>query len=72
MLAKEFDETGVTAEPEVIHGHPADVLVRRSDHTDLLVLGSRGHSPLANLLLGFTADHCARHALCPTMLGRAS
>ena len=48
LLHRELTDTDVTARPEVIHGHPADVLTRRSAHADLLVLGSRGHSPLAN------------------------
>lgn len=61
----------MTAHPEVIHGYPADILTRRSTHADLLILGARGHNPLANLLLGSTADHCARHAHCPTMIVHA-
>ncbi len=72
LLDTELTVADVTAHPEVIHGNPADVLVRRSGHADLLVLGSRGHTPLANLLLGSTADHCARQARCPTMIVRAS
>ncbi|TNC21575.1 universal stress protein [Amycolatopsis alkalitolerans] len=68
LLEKELAETGVTALPEVIHGYPTDVLTRRSEHADLLVLGARGHSPLTTLLLGSTADHCARHARCPIMI----
>ena len=71
VLHRELTDTGVSARSEVIHGHPADVLTRRSAHADLLVLGSRGRSPLANLLLGSTADHCARQARCPTMIVRA-
>ena len=70
LLAKELAETGVAAHHEVIHGNPVEVLTRLSGQADLLVLGSRGHSPLANLLLGSTADHCARHARCPTMIVR--
>jgi nucleotide-binding universal stress UspA family protein len=72
LLHKELAEAGVTAHSVVIHGHAADVLIRHSEDADLLVLGSRGHSPLANLAVGSTADHCARHARCPAMFVRAS
>jgi len=68
LLDKELGETGVTAHSEVIHGYPGDVLTRRSARADLLVVGSRGHTPLANLLLGSTADQCARYARCPRMI----
>lgn len=67
LVDKELERAGVAARPVVIHGHAADVLVRHSGHADLLVLGSRGHNPLATLLLGSTTDHCARHAACPVM-----
>ncbi len=68
LMRKELDETGVAAEPEVIHGHPADILTERSREADLLVVGATGHTALAKLLVGSTADHCARHAHCPTMI----
>ncbi len=70
LLHGELAESGVRARPVVIHGNPADVLARRSGHADLLVLGCRGQNPLANLLLGSVADHCARRAHCPTMIVR--
>ncbi len=68
LIAKELAETGVSADAEVIHGYPTDILTRRSRGADLVVVGTRGHSPLATLLLGSTADYCARHAHCPTMI----
>jgi nucleotide-binding universal stress UspA family protein len=68
LLKRELDGTGVTARPVVLTGHPSDVLVRHSKHADLLVLGSRGHSRVAGLFLGSTADRCARHASCPVLV----
>lgn len=70
LLAKELAEAGVDAHALVIHGYADDLLVRHSAHAALLVLGARGHSALTRLLLGSTADHCARHAHCPTMIVR--
>jgi nucleotide-binding universal stress UspA family protein len=71
LVKGELSGAGVKAHPVVVPGHVADVLVHHSEHADLLVLGSRGHRPLAGLLLGSTAEHCAYHAHCPTMLVRA-
>lgn len=68
LLNQELTGAGVTAHPEVIHGSPSEILTRRSEHADLLVLGKLGHTPPANLLVGSTADHCARCARCPTMV----
>ena len=70
LVTKELAETGVIAHTVVASGTPPDVLVRHSADADLLVLGSRGHNPLAALALGSTSDHCVRHAACPVMVVR--
>ncbi|HLT12038.1 MAG TPA: universal stress protein [Micromonosporaceae bacterium] len=62
----------VPVESVVVGGHPGDVLVRESEEADLLVLGSRGTSAVAGLLLGSTSDYCARHAACPVMIVRSA
>jgi nucleotide-binding universal stress UspA family protein len=46
-------------------GTPADVLMRRSQGADLLVVGSRGHGGFGAMLLGSTSMQCALHATCP-------
>jgi nucleotide-binding universal stress UspA family protein len=55
--------------PEVrVHagmGGAADVLLRRSQGADLLVVGSRGHGGLGAVLLGSTSMQCTLHATCP-------
>ena len=70
FVGEALAESGVSGRPTVVNGHPADVLVRQSAKADLLVLGSRGHNPLATLTLGSTSDYCARHAECPVMIVR--
>jgi nucleotide-binding universal stress UspA family protein len=70
LVDTELGHANVAARPVIIPGHAPDVLVRHSTHADLLVLGSRGHNPLTDLLLGSTSDHCARHAHCPVMIVR--
>ncbi len=38
---------------------------------DLVVMGSHGHSAIASMLLGNTAEHVVRHSLCPVMTIRS-
>jgi nucleotide-binding universal stress UspA family protein len=50
------------------YGFPGTVLVEAAEGASLLVVGSRGHSKLTDLLLGSVSEHCAHHALCPTVI----
>jgi nucleotide-binding universal stress UspA family protein len=54
----------------VVHGHPVEVLTRRSAGASLLVVGSRGHSRIDTLMLGSVSSHCAGAARCPTLITR--
>lgn len=63
--------TGVSAEQLVVPGDASEELVHQSQEADLLVVGTRGHNPLAGLLLGSVSDHCVRHARCPVVVARA-
>lgn len=38
---------------------------------DLIVMGSHGHSAMASMLLGNTAEHVVRHSPCPVMAVRS-
>jgi len=49
-------------------GYPGLVLVERSAHVDLLVLGNRGHNPMVETLLGSISAHCIAHAHCPVVI----
>ena len=45
-------------------------LVELSTGADLLVVGSRGHSGLHEMLLGSVGTYCARHSHCPIVIVR--
>ena len=45
-------------------------LVKLSTAADLLVVGSRGHGGIRELLLGSVGTYCAQHARCPIVIVR--
>jgi nucleotide-binding universal stress UspA family protein len=66
----EADEQGVHAETHLVAGDPAAQICRLAEErsADLIVMGSRGHGPLAAALLGSVAGHVVHHAHCPVMV----
>lgn len=55
---------------QVVHGSARSVLVDFARRADLLVVGSRGHSTVAGLLLGSVSGYCVRHATVPVAVVR--
>ncbi|MGY1679923.1 universal stress protein [Geodermatophilus sp. SYSU D01176] len=51
-------------------GQAGEVLVRRAEGAELLVVGSRSRSRLTGMVLGSVALHCAVHASCPVLVVR--
>lgn len=74
MLSHEVDglpgyqRGGVPVAAEVVEGRPAGVLVAAARAADLLVLGSRGHSPVWHSVLGSVSEECVRNATCPVVM----
>ncbi|MFN7146672.1 MAG: universal stress protein, partial [Myxococcota bacterium] len=54
----------------VVSGSPADALLAVVDGVDLLVVGSRGLSPLAAVFLGSTAERLAARSPRPVLVVR--
>ncbi|MCC9711353.1 universal stress protein [Streptomyces sp. MNU76] len=63
---------GVEISREVVAGEPIMVLEIESRTAALVVVGSRGLSAFAALLLGSTSAHLAAHADCPVMVVRGT
>lgn len=59
---------GVDVEDEFHVDDPADVLLRISEHVDLLVCGSRGYGPLRSVLLGGVSRRVVDGARCPVLV----
>ncbi|MET8946873.1 universal stress protein [Streptomyces sp. NPDC004542] len=55
----------------VVHGNPADVLLRAAEGAEVLVVGSRGRGGFARVLLGSVGQHVAQHAGCPVVIVRS-
>ena len=71
--AKEVLATlGSKVEGRVADGDPRQVLVdiALAEKADLLVVGSRGRTGIARLLLGSVAAHVAEHAPCSVLIVR--
>ncbi|MEV5536422.1 universal stress protein [Saccharopolyspora shandongensis] len=64
------ERPGAAITDEVVTGHPAEELVRRSDGAQLMVVGSRGHGVFRDALLGAISISVAAHARCPVVVVR--
>lgn len=51
---------------------PAMALLEVSEGADLLVVGSRGHGEIAEMLLGSVSLRCVAHARCPVVVVHAA
>ena len=58
----------VPVETDAFVEDPADVLIRVSEHLDLLVCGSRGYGPLRAVLLGGVSRRLTAEAHCPVIV----
>ena len=65
-------DLGVEIETDIAVGHPVEQIVHRAetDRVDLIVLGRRGKSRFAQMLVGSTAEKVLRYAHCPVMVAR--
>jgi nucleotide-binding universal stress UspA family protein len=59
---------GVEVESELHVEDPADILLRVSEHVDLLVCGSRGYGPLRSVLLGGVSRRLVNGSQCPVLV----
>jgi nucleotide-binding universal stress UspA family protein len=60
---------GVVATTHIVSGIPSErvIAAAQSEEADLLVVGTRGKSGLAHVLLGSTAERVIRSAPCPVL-----
>ena len=58
----------VPVEVDAFVEEPAEVLIRVSEHLDLLVCGSRAYGPLRAVLLGGVSRRVTADARCPVIV----
>ncbi|MEP6462668.1 MAG: universal stress protein [Frankiaceae bacterium] len=62
------DASAVDIEQDVRAGNPSSQLIDLSKDAELLVVGRRGHSALAGLIMGSVATQVSAHADCPVVV----
>ena len=64
---------GISAETKIVTGIPSEevLAVATGEEPDLIVVGTRGKTGLAHVLLGSTAERIIRAAPCPVLAVRA-
>jgi nucleotide-binding universal stress UspA family protein len=60
----------VTVTPEVIPGHPGEVLVSAALRSAMVVVGSRGRGAFTGMLLGSVGQEVLHRAACPVVIAR--
>ncbi len=58
----------VDGEARFVVGNPSEELARQSEDADVIVVGSRGHGPLAAVVLGGVTHGLLRAAACPVIV----
>ena len=68
----EMSESGIPVTVKLIggHAHPATLIAEVAQDTgaDLVVVGTRGHTPLAGLMLGSVTDRLLHISRCPVLV----
>ena len=61
---------GVEAQVKLVHGRPADEIVRytKENDVDLLVIGSRGLNVLQEFAIGSVSHKVIKHCDCPALV----
>jgi nucleotide-binding universal stress UspA family protein len=72
MIDETFAELGVRLDVDLVlvAGRAVPALLDAAQDADTLVLGHRGRSAMASVLLGSVALRCALHASCPITIVR--
>lgn len=67
-----FEGSTATLHQHKASGHAGQAIVNRGEEigADLIVLGAKGHSPVARILLGSVSDYVGRHASCGVLTVR--
>ncbi len=73
-IARRLAKLGFDVEVLIERGDPATIVTELAEErsVDVIVMGTRGHSKLRQILLGSTAERVIEHAPCPVITVHAS
>ena len=74
FIRDELRDLGNSVTASVLHGRPADEIVRYADEigATMIVMATRGRGGVAHVVMGSTAEGVLRQAKCPVLTVRAS
>jgi nucleotide-binding universal stress UspA family protein len=63
---------GLSCDYTIVHGVPFQVIIdtARTDHIDLIIMGTHGRTGLRHVLIGSVAERVVRLAPCPVLVVR--
>ena len=64
----DLDTSGVEIERRAVDNRPSAALIEAGVLASLVVVGSRGHGQVTNVVLGSVSDQVAHHATCPVVV----
>ena len=69
-LDERFAKSGVTIKSKLLWGHPVEIIrdLAKKEHANMIFVGRRGRSKVADLLLGSVANSLAHTAGIPIVL----
>jgi len=59
---------GLEVRPRLVEGRPVPNLIHAAADADLLVVGSRGRSGVAAVILGSVSTACVHYSTCPVVV----
>jgi len=71
-IANSARENGIRIETAIAVGHPAEQIIRQAEqgHVDLIIVGRRGISTFAKIIIGSVSERVLRYAPCPVLVTR--
>ena len=68
QVAGSLREKGFDVTVEVRAGHPVDLIAKRSNSFDLIVMATHGRTGLSRFLLGSISEGVLHEAACPVLI----
>ncbi len=71
-VVREGKKMGVYVEEKIIEGIPSEQIIENANPKGLIVIGTKGRTGLAKIMLGSVTENVVHHANCPVMVVRKS